>query len=88
MLAETLGLIDPAKTKGLVFQRDDARRSGYYSYQGVGPAASSFIEFRGADRGRKKALMVVALGGGNRPADSPHGTAPLPSTERPDSPRS
>jgi len=41
MLAETLGLIDPAKTKGLVFNGDDARRSGYDSYQGV-PAASSF----------------------------------------------
>src|SRR2546427_13287444 len=41
MLAETLGLIDPAKTKGLVFNGDDARRSGYDSYPGV-PAASSF----------------------------------------------
>jgi len=38
MLAETLGLIDPAKTKGIVFNGDDARRTEYNSYQGV-PAA-------------------------------------------------
>ena len=40
MLAETLGLMDPEKVTGLVFNGDDARPSSYYSYEAVAPRSS------------------------------------------------